>query len=107
MGKKIVKGMQSVIGRRKFVGRLTAAAGALLAGIFSAPASAASYLCCSFCHPPSSCGGYVCSWGWYCCHTDGMLYRCVDFFDDSEYCGILSCSYIRCHELEGPLKYCS
>jgi hypothetical protein len=81
MSAKIIRFIGAAIDRRQFLGKMTASAGALVAGVFVAPKPAyACGNCCHLCFASSGCSGQDCSWAWTCsddvsCH----YYWCEEF----------------------------
>jgi hypothetical protein len=71
----VLERLNTVLGRRRFLRKLTGVAGALVAGIVGVPAVADTPYkrqCCDLCVDPANCSftGCMCTWVWCCCKNN-------------------------------------
>ncbi len=78
------------IGRRGFLGKLSAAATALMISLMGSSQSGFAFVrvkCCNLCTQDSGqCGGFLCQWEWTCCYQ-GQLVQCVEAYNNPLICG--------------------
>jgi hypothetical protein len=87
-------------GRRNFLFKMRAMAGAFAAGMIGLPSTARAeeyypYACCNLCFPATSgCGGdCMCIWGW-CCNQEGINFSCLECMGagtDPQFCNDVYC----------------
>ncbi len=84
--------------RSRFLRRAAVATAGVTAAMlgFASDAHALYYIkCCELCRQPG-CGGWdpICSWCWYCCHTDHRQYKCCEYYSAGNCNG--SCVNVFC-----------
>jgi len=95
---KIVDKVAEAGARRSFLGRLAAAAAAVLLGPAQAARGVEKVGCCELCSASRNCN-YSCKWCWCCWNqSEGHCYQCTEYYGEpcNGNCFGASCSGVVC-----------
>lgn len=97
---ELLRRLSSLLDRREFLRRTSAAVFGVVMGLLGLPGQAAAtyQYCCTLCFDPGgSCSGCACQWCWTCRDTPtGRYYRCCECYTQTYQACNGTCSHVKC-----------